>query len=183
MLIREACALFEPDKRVVRTCVDDLGSQAGFYERAKTLRDIQHQVFLVQPVWSDGARVVAPMPGVEHNSPNLQTKDARHGSIACSERCGPGAFNGGLTFSTRSVVLRSGGGGGSFATAAGSGAGFVRESPLRMKAVRSELNSGRSSTISRLRICELRGGEFGGGIQVEDDTSDSGLRFGDADLA
>src|SRR5687767_8698251 len=86
MLVCQSRASLEWDKGVVSAGVNHLRAHARFDQCADTLRDVQDQIFLKQPVWTFRPSVVAAVTWVDNDAADLQPQDARQ-RLRVAEPC------------------------------------------------------------------------------------------------
>ncbi len=82
LLVRDRRPRFQRDECVVLPRIDDLGPQPRLQQFAQLAPDFEHQVFFFQAIRPDGSRIVAAMPGIDHNLADLQSQRADQRTIA-----------------------------------------------------------------------------------------------------
>src|SRR2546423_4872554 len=105
LLVGDGGASFERDEGIVFTRENHLGAEARLQKFAQAPPHFKNQIFFLQPVGTDGARVVTAVSWVNDYFSDLQAQGPDQGAVAA---CGGLGFTGGQIsrFSTRSIARR-----------------------------------------------------------------------------
>ena len=88
VFVGDGRARFQRDERVVVAGVDHVRAQSRFQQPSQAQRNVEHQVFLQQPIRSDGSGVVSPVSGIDHDAADLQPEGANQAAVAIGRRRG-----------------------------------------------------------------------------------------------
>ena len=77
---------FEWDERVVFARVNHVGAQPRLQQLAQSSADVEHQVFFLQTIRTDGAGVVAAVAGINHDLADFQSQGADQRAVPVGGR-------------------------------------------------------------------------------------------------
>src|SRR5258707_15848158 len=86
LLVGNGRTSFEWNESVVLTGVDNFRAQSGIKQLAQPPADFQHQIFFFQAIRPDSSRIVAAMPGIDHNPADLQSQSADQRAVPTGGR-------------------------------------------------------------------------------------------------
>ena len=88
LLVGDRGASLQRNESVVLAGKDHVSAEAGLQQLAQSPADVEHQIFFLQAIGTDGAGIVSAVAGIDHDPADLQSQGADQRAVAARGRRG-----------------------------------------------------------------------------------------------